>query len=207
MTFKLPDLPYAADALLPHMSEQTLNFHHGKHHQAYIDKLNAAVKGTDYSDMDLLDVACRAHEQDDHSVFNNAAQAWNHGFFWLCMTPNPAKEPQADLAAKITDTFGSLPQLRTKFISEGMARFGSGWVWLVEQADGTLDVLSTANAGLPQTQGLKPLLTCDLWEHAYYLDYQNARQAFLDAYFDHLVDWTFVEKCLATEGDPQTLAA
>ncbi|PIW29748.1 MAG: superoxide dismutase [Fe] [Rhodospirillales bacterium CG15_BIG_FIL_POST_REV_8_21_14_020_66_15] len=207
MTFKLPDLPYAADALLPYMSEQTLNIHHGKHHKGYVDKLNAAVKGTDYEGLDLLDVVRGAHEKGDTDVFNNAAQAWNHGFFWLCMSPDRLDAPGGKLASRIEETFGSLPHLRTKFISEGMARFGSGWVWLVEESDGTLDVVSTANGGLPQAAGQKPLLTCDLWEHAYYLDYQNARQKYLEAFFDHLADWTFAAGCFEKQGDPDILAA
>lgn len=207
MTFKLPDLPYAKDALSPHMSERTLSFHHGKHHKGYVDKLNDAVKGTDYDGMTLIDVARRAHEKGDTGVFNNAAQAWNHGFFWRCMSPDRAAEPTGPLATRISETFGSLSQLRTRFIADGMARFGSGWVWLVEGTDGALDVISTANADLPQTAGLKPLLTCDLWEHAYYLDYQNARQAFLEVFFDHLADWNFAATCLETQGDPEILAA
>ena len=207
MTFKLPDLPYAKDALSPHMSERTLSFHHGKHHKGYVDKLNDAVKGTDYDGMTLIDVARRAHENGDTGVFNNAAQAWNHGFFWRCMSPDRVAEPTGLLATRVSETFGSLAQLRTRFISDGMARFGSGWVWLVEREGGALDVVSTANADLPQTAGLKPLLTCDLWEHAYYLDYQNARQAFLEAFFDHLADWNFAETCLETQGDPEILAA
>lgn len=207
MTFKLPDLPYAKDALAPHMSEQTLNFHHGKHHKGYVDKLNDAVKGTDYDGMDLLDVARRAHEKGETAVFNNAAQAWNHAFFWRCMSPATPVEPEGPLAEKIAASFETLPQLRTRFIAEGMARFGSGWVWLVEGADGVLDVVSTANADLPQTAGLKPLLTCDLWEHAYYLDYQNARQTFLEVFFDHLVDWDFAATCLNTQGDSNIIAA
>lgn len=207
MTFTLPKLPYAKDALVPHMSERTLNFHYGKHYKGYVDKLNDAVEGTEYVGMSLLDVVRRAHENGDIGVFNNAAQAWNHGFFWRCMSPQAQGGPEGQLAARIQEVYGSLPQLRTKFISEGTARFGSGWVWLIEGPDGALDVVSTANADLPQTAGYKPLLTCDLWEHAYYLDYQNARQKFLEAFFDQLADWEFAAKCLATQGDPEILAA
>ena len=196
MSFTLPDLPYAKDALAPHMSAQTFDFHHGKHHQTYVTNLNNLIEGTDYAGKDLVEISKIAFEKKEMGVFNNAAQVWNHTFFWNSMTPNYAA-PSGDLAAAIDKSFGSLADLKTKFTGAGATRFGSGWAWLVQKADGGLDVVSTANAELPQLEGLKPLLTCDVWEHAYYLDYQNARPKFLEVFFDNLANWEFAAKNLA----------
>tara|TARA_B100000513_G_scaffold104399_1_gene44904 strand:+ start:389 stop:982 length:594 start_codon:yes stop_codon:yes gene_type:complete len=196
MSFTLPDLPYAKDALAPHMSAQTFDFHHGKHHQTYVTNLNNLIEGTDYAGKDLVEISKIAFEKKEMGVFNNAAQVWNHTFFWNSMTPNYAA-PSGDLAAAIDKSFGSLADLKTKFTGAGATQFGSGWAWLVQKADGGLDVVSTANAELPQLKGLKPLLTCDVWEHAYYLDYQNARPKFLEVFFDNLANWEFAAKNLA----------
>ena len=196
MSFTLPDLPYAKDALAPHMSAQTFDFHHGKHHQTYVTNLNNLIEGTDYAGKDLVEISKIAFEKKEMGVFNNAAQVWNHTFFWNSMTPNYAA-PSGDLAAAIDKSFGSLADLKTKFTGAGATQFGSGWAWLGQKADGGLDVVSTANAELPQLKGLKPLLTCDVWEHAYYLDYQNARPKFLEVFFDNLANWEFAAKNLA----------
>ena len=196
MSFTLPDLPYAKDALAPHMSAQTFDFHHGKHHQTYVTNLNNLIEGTDYAGKDLVEISKEAFAKKDMGVFNNVAQVWNHTFFWNSMTPNYAA-PSGDLAAAIDKSFGSLDELKTKFTGAGATRFGSGWAWLVQKADGGLDVVSTANAELPQLEGLKPLLTCDVWEHAYYLDYQNARPKFLEVFFDNLANWDFAAQNLA----------
>jgi Fe-Mn family superoxide dismutase len=196
MSFTLPDLPYAKDALAPHMSAQTFDFHHGKHHQTYVTNLNNLIEGTDYAGKDLVEISKEAFAKKDMGVFNNAAQVWNHTFFWNSMTPNYAA-PSGDLAAAIDKSFGSLDELKTKFTGAGATRFGSGWAWLVQKADGGLDVVSTANAEMPQLEGLKPLLTCDVWEHAYYLDYQNARPKFLEVFFDNLANWDFAAQNLA----------
>ena len=190
MAFQLPELPYAANALEPHVSAETFGYHHGKHHKAYVDKLNAAVAGTDYADLSLEDVILGSHEAGDTAVFNNAAQTWNHTFLWHSMAPDGGGAPSGALADAINDRFGDLAGFREAFKAEAMGQFGSGWAWLVRTGDG-LEIVSTGNADSPLTSGLAPILTLDVWEHAYYLDYQNKRDAYVDAFLDNLVNWEF----------------
>ena len=194
MAFTLPELPYSTDALAPSMSEETLNFHYGKHHKTYVDKLNGMVEGTPYAEMSLEDVITSSREKKDTKVFNNAAQIWNHTFFWNGLTPGGSK-PSADLEAKLKESFGSLDDFKTKFTETAVGTFGSGWAWLVQNRAGGLEVISTANAENPVGSDQKALLTCDVWEHAYYIDYRNARPKFLEAFWN-LVNWDFVEKNL-----------
>ena len=193
MSITLPDLPYAADALEPHVSARTLEFHHGKHHKAYVDKLNAAIAGTDYEGQSLEDIIAAAHKAADKGVFNNAAQAWNHTFLWHSMSPNGGGKPEGALAEAINTRFGSLDGFREKFKASALGQFGSGWAWLVRNG-GVLDIISTGNAETPLTDDLTPLLTLDVWEHAYYLDYQNKRDAYIDAFLDELVNWDFASQ-------------
>lgn len=190
MSIALPDLPYAADALEPHISRRTLEFHYGKHHKAYVDKLNAAVDGTDYEGQSLEAIIAASHKAADTGVFNNAAQAWNHTFLWNSMSPMGGGEPSGALAEAINARFGNLAGFREKFKAAALGQFGSGWAWLVRKG-GTLEVVSTGNAETPLTDGSTPLLTLDVWEHAYYLDYQNKRDAYIDAYLDRLINWDF----------------
>ena len=197
MAFELPDLPYSKDALAPAISAETLDFHHGKHHKTYVDRLNGAIEGTDMADKSLEDVIkWAASDSSRTGVFNNAAQTWNHTFFWESMKPNGGGKPSGDLLSGIESAFGSFDAFREKFLADGAGQFGSGWVWLVEDG-GKLDIVTTSNAGTPLTDGKKPLLTCDVWEHAYYLDYQNRRPDFLSTFMDKLVNWDFVSANLA----------
>lgn len=197
MTFTLPELPYATNALEPHMSAETLNFHHGKHHKAYVDKLNELIKDTPLAEKSLEEIILATASDDSKKpVFNNAAQVWNHTFFWNCMKPNGGGAPSGALADKINASFGSLDAFKSKFKEAGMTQFGSGWAWLVLDGD-KLDIMKTANADLPLAHGKKALLTCDVWEHAYYLDYQNRRPDFITTFLDKLVNWEFVAKNLA----------
>jgi Fe-Mn family superoxide dismutase len=193
MAISYPDLPYSADALEPHISARTLEFHHGKHHKAYVDKLNAAIKGTPYDDQSVEEIIAAAHEASDAGVFNNAAQAWNHTFLWHSMAPNGRDEPTGPLADAINKRFGDLQGFQTAFKTAAMGQFGSGWTWLVVSADG-LDIVSTGNAATPLTDGVVPLLTLDVWEHAYYLDYQNKRDAYVDTFLGNLINWEFAER-------------
>jgi len=193
MAISYPDLPYSADALEPHISARTLEFHHGKHHKAYVDKLNAAIKGTPYDDQSVEEIIAAAHEASDAGVFNNAAQAWNHTFLWHSMAPNGRDEPTGPLADAINKRFGDLQGFQTAFKTAAMGQFGSGWTWLVASADG-LDIVSTGNAATPLTDGVVPLLTLDVWEHAYYLDYQNKRDAYVDTFLGNLINWEFAER-------------
>ncbi|MGB1580978.1 MAG: superoxide dismutase [Nevskiales bacterium] len=190
MAFTLPDLPYARNALAPHMSEETLDFHYGKHHKTYVDKANGMVEGTDLDKASLEEVIMQA----EGGLFNNVAQIWNHSFFWNCLTPNGG-EPSAALQGELEKAFGSIDAFKEKFTATSINTFGSGWGWLVKTADGGLDVVSTSNAGTPMTSGQTALLTCDVWEHAYYIDHRNARPAYLDAFWK-LVNWDFVERNL-----------
>ena len=190
MPITLPDLPYAPDALEPHVSARTLEFHHGKHHKAYVDKLNAAISGTEYEGRALEDIIAAAHKAADAGVFNNAAQGWNHTFLWHSMSPNGGGEPGGALAEAINARFGDLDGFREKFKAAALGQFGSGWTWLVRNG-GVLDIVSTGNAETPLTDDLTPLLTLDVWEHAYYLDYQNKRDAYIDAFLDKLINWEF----------------
>ena len=193
MAISYPDLPYPADALEPHISARTLEFHHGKHHKAYVDKLNAAIAGTPYDDQSIEEIVAAAHEASDTGVFNNAAQAWNHTFLWHSMAPNGRDEPTGPLADAINKRFGDLQGFQTAFKTAAMGQFGSGWTWLVASADG-LDIVSTGNAATPLTDGVVPLLTLDVWEHAYYLDYQNKRDAYVDTFLGNLINWEFAER-------------
>lgn len=187
MTFTLPPLPYAMDALAPAISKETLEYHYGKHHNAYVVNLNKLVAGTEYETLSLEDIICRA----TGPVFNNAAQVWNHTFYWHCLSPNGGGEPKGALAAAITSTFGSFEAFREQFTQKAIATFGSGWAWLVQNADGSLEITSTSNAGTPMTNGQTALLTCDVWEHAYYIDYRNARPDYISAFWSR-VNWDFV---------------
>ena len=200
MSFTLPDLPFEKTALEPKMSAQTFDYHHGKHHNAYVNKANDAVKGTEYESMSAEEIMkATAGKADKAGVFNNVAQHWNHSFFWQCLTPNYGDMP-ADLKSKIEEDFGSVDDFLNEFKTKGGSQFGSGWVWLVQDNDGKLSVVKTANAENPLTDGLTPLLTCDVWEHAYYLDYQNARPNFLDTFLNELANWEFVASNLKGEG-------
>jgi Fe-Mn family superoxide dismutase len=190
MSIQLPDLPYAADALEPHVSARTLGFHHGKHHKTYVDKLNAAIAGSDYDGKTLEAIIAASHGAGDTGVFNNAAQAWNHTFLWNSMSPTGGGEPKGALAEAINSRFGDLAKFREKFKAAALGQFGSGWTWLVRNG-GVLDIVSTGNAETPLTDDLTPLLTLDVWEHAYYLDYQNKRDAYIDAFLENLVNWDF----------------
>lgn len=198
MAFELPALPYAKDALEPHMSANTFSFHHEKHHNTYVVNLNGLVEGTDLEGKSLEEiVAATAGNADKAGVFNNAAQVWNHTFFWNSMKPNGGGAPTGDLAAKIDADFGSFDAFKDAFKAAGATQFGSGWAWLVVGDGGKLEVVKTPNAETPLTQGKTPLLTCDVWEHAYYLDYQNRRPDFLAAFLDNLANWDFAAENLA----------
>lgn len=187
--FELPALPYSKDALAPHMSSETLEFHHGKHHKTYVDNLNKLVPGTEFEGMKLEEIMLKS----SGPVFNNAAQIWNHTFFWNCLTPKSQGEPTGALAEAIKRDFGSFAQFKEKFADVTVKHFASGWGWLVKDKTGKLQVLSTANAANPMTEGHTPLLTCDVWEHAYYIDFRNRRADFVGAFWN-LVNWDFVAK-------------
>jgi len=190
MTFQLEPLPFEPDALEPHISEKTMSYHYGKHHQGYVDKLNGLIEGTDLQgESDLVAIFEVARERDDQNLFNNAAQVWNHNFFWKSMSPRRSA-PADGLAAAIKNTFGGLDLFKKAFKCAATNEFGSGWAWLAVGSDG-LEVMSTTDAKPALVCGKTPLLTCDVWEHAYYLDYQNDRGAFVDAYLENLVNWDF----------------
>lgn len=192
MPFKLPDLPYAKDALEPYISAETLEYHHGKHHQKYVDTLNGLIEGTEYADMPLEDIIGKSSGK----LFNQAAQVWNHTFYWSCMSPNGGGEPEGQLADAIKNSFGSFGDFKKQFSDASAANFASGWSWLVRKADGGLEIVQTDDADNPLTKpGLTPLLTCDVWEHAYYIDYRNARPKYLEAFWN-IVNWDFVAKNL-----------
>ena len=200
MPFTLPELPFAKNALEPHMSSRTFDFHYGKHHAGYVKKLNAGIDGTKFADMSLVDIIrATAKDGENIGVFNNAAQTWNHTFFWNSMSPNGGGEPTGALADKIQASFGSLDNFKDKFADAAASQFGSGWAWLVEN-NGQLEIWTTSNAKTPITEdGVKPLITLDVWEHAYYLDYQNGRPDFIRAFLDHLINWEFAARNLAVE--------
>ena len=188
MIFPLPKLPYATDALQPHMSSTTLDLHYGKHHRGYATKLDGLIKDTPYADMTLEQVVRKSHDDAKATaVFNNAAQHFNHSFFWTCMTPGGSAAPE-NFKAALADAFGSFDEFKQKFIDAGLSQFGSGWVWLVEN-DGKLEIIKTSNAETPVAEGLKPLIVCDVWEHAYYIDYQNRRADYLKVFVEELADW------------------
>lgn len=194
--FTLPPLPYSEDALNPVISANTLGFHYGKHHKGYVTKLNELVPGTPYAEMDLVSVIKASHGK-DAPVFNNAAQVWNHTFFWNSMvSPNGPTKPSKRMMDMITASFGDFETFKKKFAETGNTQFGSGWAWLVAGGDGKLKITKTANAENPMVMGDKALLTVDVWEHAYYLDYQNRRPDFTTAVIDKLMNWEFAEKNL-----------
>ncbi|MGV6818277.1 MAG: superoxide dismutase [Thiotrichales bacterium] len=189
MEHKLPELPYAMDALEPTISKETLEYHWGKHHQTYVNNLNNLIPGTEFADMALEDIIKKAPAG---GVFNNAAQVFNHTFYWNCLSPNGGGEPTGPLADAINAAFGSFADFKEKFSTSAATNFGSGWTWLVKNADGSVGILNTSNAGTPLTdESVTPLLTVDVWEHAYYIDYRNARPKYLAAFWD-LVNWEFV---------------
>ncbi|HVJ39304.1 MAG TPA: Fe-Mn family superoxide dismutase [Stenotrophomonas sp.] len=187
MPIELTPLPYDRAALAPHLSAETLDYHHGKHQRAYVERLNELIAGTEFADLALEEIVRRAQG----SLFNQAAQVWNHEFYWQCLRPRGGGEPGGTLGEKIIQAFGDASLLREEFNRRAMATFGSGWVWLVQRADGNLALLSTSNASTPLTGEDTPLLACDVWEHAYYIDYRNGRAQYLDAFWK-LVNWDFV---------------
>lgn len=192
MTFSLPELPYAKDALAPHISAQTLEFHHGKHHNAYVVNLNKLIEGTDLASATLEDIMMKtAGNAEKAGIFNNGAQVWNHTFYWHSMKPNGGGSPSGALADKIAADFGSFDAFAEAFKQAGATQFGSGWAWLVLDKAGKLAVRKTLNAENPMTNGETPLLTMDVWEHAYYLDYQNRRPDYMDTFLTKLVNWDF----------------
>ena len=189
MEHKLPPLPYAMDALQPAMSKETLEFHYGKHHRAYVTQLNNLIKGTEFENATLEQIICSA----SGPTFNSAAQTWNHTFFWNCMAPRGGGEPTGALADAIREKWGSYAQFKEAFSKSAVSNFGSGWTWLAVRSDG-IDIVNTDDADNPFTDGDEPLLTLDVWEHAYYIDYRNERPQFVDAFFKDLVNWDFVVK-------------
>jgi Fe-Mn family superoxide dismutase len=187
MAFELPPLPYAKDALAPHVSEKTLEFHHGKHHQTYVTTLNDLIKGTEHENQSLEEIILAAGPG---KIFNNAGQVWNHTFYWNSLAPGGGGEPDGALKTAIEAKFGSVGDFQQTWVDQAKGLFGSGWVWLVKSGDG-VEITQTFNADLPLKHGQTALLTLDVWEHAYYLDYQNARPAYAEAYLTHLVNWEF----------------
>jgi Fe-Mn family superoxide dismutase len=194
MAFELPPLPYPRDALAPHMSEQTLDFHYGKHHQTYVTNLNGLVDGTENAGKSLEEIIQSA---EPGGLFNNAAQVWNHTFFWNCMSPGGGGDPDGDLAAALDAAFGSIDGFKQTFTDRAKTLFGSGWTWLAKGDGGGLEILQTKDADLPLKHGKTALLTLDVWEHAYYLDYQNARPAYIETWLNNLVNWEFAGENLA----------
>lgn len=194
MPFELPALPYAMDALTPYVSEETLRYHYGKHHATYVTNLNKLIENTEFDKMSLEDIILKS----EGGIFNNAAQVWNHTFYWHCLSPKGGKEPPAGSSTlkAIEKAFSSFDAFKTQFTQTAIATFGSGWAWLVQNKAGDVQIISTSNAGVPLTQGLTPLLTCDVWEHAYYIDYRNVRPDYLAAFWN-LVNWDFVESNLS----------
>ena len=187
MTHTLPPLPYEKNALEPVISAETIDFHYGKHHQAYVTNLNNLIPGTEFETMSLEDIIMKS----SGGVFNNAAQVWNHTFYWNCLSPNGGGAPTGALADAINAQFGSFDAFKEAFNKSAVTNFGSGWTWLVKNADGSLEIFNTSNAGTPMTSGKKALLTIDVWEHAYYIDYRNARPKYLETIWDK-VNWEFV---------------
>lgn len=192
MAFKLPELPYAMDALAPHISKETLEYHYGKHHQTYVTKLNGLIEGGEHANASLEDIVRKAQQG---PVFNNAAQVWNHTFYWNCLSPQGGGAPKGAIGDAIKNSFESFEKFQESFTNASINLFGSGWAWLVKKPDGKLALESTSNAGTPLTGPNQPLLTCDVWEHAYYVDYRNARPKYVEAFWK-LVNWDFVESQL-----------
>lgn len=194
MTFELPPLPYALDALEPHISKRTLEFHHGKHHRAYVNKLNALIAGTPYEKMTLEEIILTSQG----GVFNNAAQHWNHSFYWNCLSAQGGGEPEGALMQAITQAFGSFAKFKEQFTEAALNQFGSGWAWLVKDMHNNLSICSTGNAATPLSEHKIPLLTCDVWEHAYYLDTQNDRAAYVNQFWLR-ANWHFATTCFAAK--------
>jgi len=192
MAIELPALPYDRTALAPHISAETIDFHYGKHHQTYVTNLNNQIKGTEFESLDLEAIIRKAQG----GMFNNAAQVWNHTFYWNCLKPNGGGEPTGKLGEAIVAAFGSFAAFKEQFTNTALTTFGSGWAWLVQRQDGSLALVSTPNAATPLTGTDKPLLTCDVWEHAYYIDYRNARAKYVEAFWN-LVNWDFVAAQMA----------
>jgi Fe-Mn family superoxide dismutase len=192
MEHTLPQLPYALDALAPHISKETMEFHYGKHHQTYVTNLNNLIKGTEFESASLEDII----KKSSGGVFNNAAQVWNHTFYWMGLKPNGGGAPTGALADAINAKWGSFDKFKEEFAKCAVGTFGSGWAWLVKKPDGSLDLVSTSNAATPLTTDAKALVTCDVWEHAYYIDYRNARPKYLEAFWN-LVNWDFAAKNFA----------
>ena len=190
MAHTLPPLPYAQDALAPHISKETFEFHYGKHHQAYVTNLNNLIPGTEFESLSLEDII----KKSSGGVYNNAAQVWNHTFFWSCMKPNGGGAPSGKLADAINAKFGSYDAFKEAFTKSAVGNFGSGWTFLVKKADGSVDIVNMGPAGTPLTTGDTPLLTIDVWEHAYYIDYRNARPKFVETFLNNLVNWEFAAK-------------
>jgi Fe-Mn family superoxide dismutase len=186
---QLPPLPYAPDALQPHISKETLEFHHGKHHQAYVTNLNNLVKGTEFENLALEDIIRKS----SGGIFNNAAQVWNHTFYWHCLSPKGGGTASGPLGDAIAKKFGGFDAFKEAFTKSAVGNFGSGWTWLVKKADGSVDIVNTSNAATPLTGADRPLLTCDVWEHAYYIDYRNKRPDYVGAFWN-LVNWEFAAR-------------
>jgi superoxide dismutase, Fe-Mn family len=193
MTHVLPELPYEKNALAPHISAETLDYHYGKHHQTYVTNLNNLIKGTEFESLSLEDIV----KKSSGGIFNNAAQVWNHTFYWNSLSPQGGGEPSGALADAINKSFGSFEKFKEAFTQTAVTTFGSGWAWLVKNADGSLALVSTSNAATPLTTDQKPLLTADVWEHAYYIDYRNARPKYLEAFWN-LVNWDFAAENFAS---------
>ena len=193
MIHQLPELPYAKNALEPHISAETLEFHYGKHHQTYVTNLNNLIKGTEFEELSLEDIVLKS----SGGIFNNAAQVWNHTFFWNCLKPNGGGAPSGALAAAINAKWGSIDEFKKTFQASAVSNFGSGWTWLVKKADGSVDIVNMGAAGTPLTTGDKALLCVDVWEHAYYIDYRNLRPKFVETFLNSLVNWAFAEKNFA----------
>ncbi|TBO32393.1 superoxide dismutase [Fe] [Aquabacterium lacunae] len=190
MAHTLPPLPYASDALAPHLSKETFEYHYGKHHQAYVTNLNNLIPGTEFESLSLEEIV----KKSSGGVYNNAAQIWNHTFFWSCMKPNGGGAPSGKLADAINAKFGSYDAFKEAFTKSAVGNFGSGWTFLVKKADGSVDIVNMGPAGTPLTTGDTALLTIDVWEHAYYIDYRNARPKFVETFLNSLVNWEFAEK-------------
>jgi len=189
---ELPKLPYAQNALEPHISSETLEYHYGKHHATYVTNLNKLIEGSEFESASLEDIIKKA----SGGIFNNAAQVWNHTFYWNCLSPNGGGDPKGALAKAIDAAFGNIGDFKAKFSASAAGNFGSGWTWLVRNAKGDVEIVNTSNAGNPMTDKLTPLMTCDVWEHAYYIDYRNARPKYVEAFWN-LVNWDFVASNLA----------
>jgi Fe-Mn family superoxide dismutase len=196
MKLELPELPYQKHELNPYISEKTIQFHYGKHHNAYVGNTKKLIAGTDLEDKILKEIITTAYNEQMVSIFNNAAQVWNHSFYWNCMKPEGGGNPSGIIKDKINDKFGNYNEFKSQFKNAAMTQFGSGWAWLVLNDNNTLDIRKTPNADTPLRYNCKPLLTVDVWEHAYYLDYQNKRADYLDAFLDHLINWDFVNSKL-----------